>query len=105
MNTVHVVPLHDVIEHLVPGGLDDQDQHPKPWLSIEEDDDPRGTRPGRLQRAGRGIIGDLVIGKVADFGAEHTVMAKSDSLDWIAQLGLLHGALQVVDNDPPISAD
>lgn len=35
MSTVHVVPLHDLIEHQVPGGLDGHDAAPGRWLVIE----------------------------------------------------------------------
>jgi hypothetical protein len=38
MPTIHVIPLRDQIEHLVPGGIGDQDRHPSAnWFSIEED--------------------------------------------------------------------
>lgn len=49
----------------------------------------------------------LVIGKVADFDSSNTilVLASSEGLDWIAQLGLLHAALQVVDSQPPFQPD
>lgn len=39
MSTVHVVPLGDLIEHRVPGGLDGHDQDEGSWLSIEADPD------------------------------------------------------------------
>lgn len=40
MSTVHVVPLGDQLEHLVPGGLDDYDRRvPARWLAIEADPD------------------------------------------------------------------
>lgn len=38
MPTIHVIPLRDQIEHLVPGGVGDEDRHPSAsWLSIEVD--------------------------------------------------------------------
>jgi hypothetical protein len=38
MPTVHVIPLRDQIEHLVPGGTVDEHRHPSAsWISIEED--------------------------------------------------------------------
>lgn len=38
MTTIHVVPLRDHIDHLVPGGLDDHDRtRPARWLTIEAD--------------------------------------------------------------------
>lgn len=57
MPTVHVIPLGDQIEHLVPGGIGDQDQHSSAsWISIKEDpragavDCPCGPA---IQRVGR----------------------------------------------------
>ncbi|MCA1676601.1 MAG: hypothetical protein LC799_31990 [Actinobacteria bacterium] len=49
----------------------------------------------------------LVIGKVADFDGTATILviARSEGLDWIAQLGLIHAALQVYDAEHPTSAD
>jgi hypothetical protein len=38
MPTVHVIPLRDQIEHLVPGGIGGEDRHSwVSWISIEED--------------------------------------------------------------------
>ena len=39
MRTVHVVPLRDGIEHLVPGGIEDYGDALSPWLMIEADAD------------------------------------------------------------------
>jgi hypothetical protein len=59
MPTIHVVPLRDQIEHLVPGGIADQDRHPSAnWLSVEEDpyagdvDCPCGPAIERVGRTG-----------------------------------------------------
>lgn len=35
MTDVHVVPLHDLIEHEVPGGRDGHEGAPGQWLAIE----------------------------------------------------------------------
>lgn len=37
MSTVHVVPLGDSVEHLVPGGLDGHRSEDGCWLAIEAD--------------------------------------------------------------------
>ncbi|MGH3927541.1 MAG: hypothetical protein ACRDS1_04190 [Pseudonocardiaceae bacterium] len=49
----------------------------------------------------------LVIGKLADFDGGDTalVLAKSKGLDWIAQLGLVHGARLVCDGGDIEKAD
>lgn len=39
MSTVHVVPLRDLIEHTVPGGIDGYDTIPGRWLTIEAVDE------------------------------------------------------------------
>jgi hypothetical protein len=42
MPTVHVIPLRDQIEHLVPGGVGDQDRHSSAsWISIKIKEDSR----------------------------------------------------------------
>jgi hypothetical protein len=52
---VHVLPLHDVIEHDVPGGIDGKsDAHPFGWLVIEQADDP-----GDIDRCACGPLVEL----------------------------------------------
>lgn len=37
--SVHVLPLHDLIEHLVPGGIEGHDGPAGCWLTIEAGED------------------------------------------------------------------
>lgn len=35
MSTVHMVPVHDLVEHLIPGGIPESAITADAWLSIE----------------------------------------------------------------------
>jgi hypothetical protein len=45
----------------------------------------------------------VLVAKVADFarGGTAVSLGATDGCDWVIQLGLLHGALQVMDANPP----
>lgn len=43
MSEVHVLPLRDVVEHEVPGGIEGHDDGSRGWLAIETDEDADET--------------------------------------------------------------
>lgn len=55
-----------------------------------------------LHSPGDQIVDAVIVGKIVDFeqGITSLSIAATDGVDWVGQLGMLHGALKIMDQAP-----